>query len=855
MTIQDRLNRGLFLMDGAMGTQIHERNPPPEAWGAYADCPEWLCHSAPEIIRDIHMSYFRAGSDAVETNTFGASAITLEEFGLASSSKRLSREAAHIARTAADRVAAEDGIPRFVWGSIGPGSKLPTLGQVGFQELRDAYVVQMEGVLEGGADGLLIETCQDLLQVKAALVAAEMVLSNFQQSPRPGLYVSVTVEKSGAMLTGSSIGAVVASLLPFSVDILGLNCATGPDGMVSHLEYLSRHWPRLIACMPNAGLPELRNDKVFYPLNPTGFADVFAPIVRDVGIHVAGGCCGTSPAHIAALKAALAGYAPCAVEDRLTSTPEQASSIFSPMDLDQSPPPLYIGERANATGSKKFRDLLLAENLDAAFQVLSDQEEAGAHLLDLSVAYAGRDERNDMNELVSRAARECRLPLMIDTTQLDVMEAALQRYGGRMVINSVNFEDGEERAAQIVRLARRYGAALVGLTIDESGMAMTAPRKVDVAKRLIEFCVSHGLNEADLMIDVLTFTVGSGDDGLRTAALEIESAIHQIKRAWPAVRTVLGLSNISFGLKPAARKVLNSVFLNRAVRAGLDACIVNTAGILPMTDIPDTAQAAANRLLDNDWTTANIDPLEAYIQFFEDEGSHLQAAASQQAETLTPEQMVLNALLKGRANWLDEAIPELLKTHSAEDILDNNLIAGMQEVGRLFNDGILQLPFVLKSAEVMRRAVDMLKPHMKKGSTGGRGTIVLATVAGDVHDIGKNLVDIILSNNGYTVINLGVKIPVEDMIAAVKKYNPDVLGMSGLLVKSVQIMKENLRAMNAAGIHIPVALGGAALTPDYVAQECQPVYAGVVRYCRDAFDNLELMRELQSPAGAKRAGD
>ncbi|HAL92478.1 MAG TPA: methionine synthase, partial [Verrucomicrobia bacterium] len=731
MAIKDFLKKNLLLVDGAMGTQIQNRTPGAEEWGTYEGCNEWLNLSAPEIIRDIHAAYFAAGSDAVETNSFGSSPVTLGEYRLAARAKEISRAASQIARSAADAAAAKDGKPRFVLGSVGPGTRLATLGQISFDDLYGGYQEQMGGLLEGGADGVLIETCQDLLQIKAAVAAATQVMG-----PRTDklIYVSVTVETTGTLLVGSSIWAVMAALEPYPIDVLGLNCATGPEAMKRHLEAMAKQWRGGIGCMPNAGLPTLRNGQVHYPLDPKSYTQAFAPIVKELGLNIAGGCCGTTPEHIRELRKAL-GEAK-APSPRSVQTVDQVGSVFAPMDLTQEPRPLYVGERANATGSKKFRDALLAENLDAAFDLLTEQDNGVAHVLDLSVAYAGRNEIADMSTLVARAARECRLPLMVDSTQIDVVEAALKLYGGRMLVNSIHFESGEEKAEKLVELARRFGAGLVALTIDETGMAMTAQRKVEIAGRLIEFCEKRGLRRGDLLIDTLTFTVCSGDGTLRDAAKETVEAIRRTHAEFPGVRTILGLSNISFGLKPPARKVLNTVFLDRCVKAGMDACIINTSTLVPLTDLAPAAVKLAEKLLDNDATDG--DPLENYIQHFEAAVPEAEAGGAGAAQS--PAERVAAALIKGKAALLETAIPALLAEMPAEDILNGHLIPAMKEVGRLFNDGILQLPFVLKSAEVMKKAVDLIRPHLKAGQASSSGKMVIGTVAGDVHDIGKNLV-------------------------------------------------------------------------------------------------------------------
>jgi 5-methyltetrahydrofolate--homocysteine methyltransferase len=840
MNLLDEIRKRVFLMDGAMGTQIQARNIPADAWQGKDGCNELLNLTAPDIIRSIHEAYFEAGSDAVETNTFGASPVTLGEYDLSDKAFEINRAAAKLAREAADKYSTHQQ-PRFVFGSIGPGTKLPTLGQIPFDTLCGSFQKQIEGLLDGGAYGILFETCQDILQIKAGLVAYDKVVGQKHSVP---LYVSVTVEQTGTLLIGSSISAVVATLLPFPVDILGLNCATGPDAMRIHLDYLAQNWPGFIACMPNAGLPQMKDGKVSYPLGPFAFGAALGKLTRDVGLDVIGGCCGTTPEHIQKLRLAIDGIP---VVRRQTNRPEQVSSVFSPVDLTQEPPPLYIGERANATGSKKFRDALLADNYDSAFAILIEQEEVGAHVVDLSCAYAGRDEAKDIQILTARAGRECRIPIMIDTTQADVAEEALKLYGGRAIVNSINFESGEERSSRVAEMARRYGAALVCLTIDETGMAMNAERKVSIAKRLVDFCEKHGLRRGDLFIDALTFTIGSGDDNLRNCAVETIEAIRRIKSEIPGVRTLLGLSNISFGLKPAGRKVLNAVFLDKCLKAGLDSCIINVATIAPLNQIPYGAVKVAEALLNNDRSVG--DPLENFINFFEtvvEESEAVKAAKS-------PEETLADAVIKGRVPVLAEVIPVLLKSYKAEDILNKLLIPAMQEVGRLFNEGILQLPFVLKSAEVMKKAVDMIKPYMQKDeSASGRGTMVIATVAGDVHDIGKNLVDIILSNNGFKVVNLGTKVPVEQMMAAVREHKADVLGMSGLLVKSAAIMAENMKALEASDIRIPIFLGGAALTPGFVANDCQPKYSKPVVYCKDAFDGLTRMRERSEKGGLEK---
>jgi 5-methyltetrahydrofolate--homocysteine methyltransferase len=848
MKLKERLKTGPLLLDGAQGTFLQGCDITPEQWGDVEGCNEWLNLSAPDVIRGLHRAYFEAGSDAVETNTFGSSPVTLGEYNLSDRAYEINKAAASLARECADEYSTPEQ-PRYVFGSIGPGTKLPSLGHILFDELMAAYKIQIQGLLDGGVDGLIIETCQDPLQIKAALAAADDVLGPDSDIVR---YVSVTVEATGTLLVGTSPAAAAAILAPYPIDVLGLNCATGPEAMEHHLDTFNQLWPTALACMPNAGLPEARADgAVHYPLQPEEFALKVGELAREYGLAVVGGCCGTTPKHISELRKQFSKpWKNEGVEAQPPSkgwklrepakAPQQATSLFSAIDLTQDPAPLYIGERANATGSRKFRDTLLADDYENAFHILTEQEETGAHVLDLSCGYAGRDERRDIAVLVPRMARECTAPMMIDSTSADVIEDALKFYGGRAMINSINFEDGGERAERVVPMAKRYGASLVALTIDEKGMAMNADEKFAVAKRLVELCVERGLKAEDLLIDPLTFTICSGDDTLRDAAFQTLEAIRRIKAGLPGVRTMLGLSNISFGLKPALRKVLNSVFLSQAIEAGMDACIINVASIVPLNQIPDDLRKGAEALLAND--QSNGDPLENYINLLETVVEEDETAVAERPAN----EVLADAIIRGKLPWLNDCIPPLLEEHAAEELLNTMMLPAMKEVGRLFNDGIMQLPFVLKSAEVMKRAVDMIKPYMKTTEADDKVPLfVIGTVAGDVHDIGKNLVGIILSNNGFDVVDLGIKVPVEQMMDAVKKHNAAALGMSGLLVKSTAIMAENMKVLEHAGFETPVLLGGAALSEEFVHDACRPHYSGQVLYCKDAFAGLAAMQTLK----------
>ncbi|HOO76373.1 MAG TPA: homocysteine S-methyltransferase family protein [bacterium] len=825
----------MLILDGAMGTQIQATRIPERSWRGKRGCNEILNLTAPEVIRGIHAAYFAAGSDAVETNTFGASGLVLAEYGLAGQTREINRAAALLAREA---VRGASGKARYVLGSLGPGTKLPSLGQVSFDELRESYLPQLEGLLEGGVDGIIVETCQDPLQIKAVLDAFRAVGG---EDPEPVLYVSFTIETTGSMLVGTSIPAVVAALEAYPIDILGLNCALGPTGMRPHLEYLRRKWSRRTACMPNAGMPELRDGRTVYPLEPEEFARRLGTIVRECSLDSAGGCCGTGPAHIAALVEELRGYRPSGV--LISGETEAVASLYEEVALTQEPRPLYIGERGNATGSKKFRDALLADDFDRGLEIMKSQEDLGVHLLDLSCAYAGRDEVRDLPILTAMAARECRAPLVIDSTIPAAVEAALKHYGGRAVINSVNLEEGEEKARRVVSLARRFGAALICLCIDENGMARSVAEKLATARRLVALCEKGGMERGSLLVDPLTFSIASGDPALADSARTTAAAIGEIKRALPGVRTVIGLSNVSFGLRGEARSALNAIFLDRCLGQGLDACIVNIAAFQALPEVPGEVRELGRRLLDND--TAHGDPLENYLARFS--GSAPSDSGSDR-EPDDPSERLRRLIVRGRTVGLAETVDELCRSIAPEKVLNRIMVPSMQEVGRLFNEGTLQLPFVLKSAEVMKAAVDKLQPHFAGSRPRSRRVLVLATVAGDVHDIGKNLVKIILSNNGIDVIDLGTRVPAEKIIEAIREYSPQAVGMSGLLVKSVATMVENLKALAAAGISTPVLLGGAALTPEFVRDSCQPEYPGPVVYCRDAFDSLAYLERGAVPS-------
>jgi 5-methyltetrahydrofolate--homocysteine methyltransferase len=833
----------VIIFDGAMGTQIQGLDISEKEWAGKTGCNEILNLTAPGKIARIHSDYYAAGSEVVETNTFGANRIVLAEYGLQEQARAINRAAAEIARRAAAAASGEK--PRFVAGSMGPGTKLISLGQTDFATLHNSYLEQALGLIEGGADLLVLETCQDLLQIKTALLACRDAMAEL--AAHLPIAVSVTVETTGTLLVGSEISAVLAALAPYQIDILGLNCATGPEAMRPYIKEICQQFPGAVLCQPNAGLPQNVNGEMVYTLPEKDFVRHLSAMVQEEGVQLVGGCCGTNPGFIRLLAQNLASAEP---RPRQPQPAAAVASLFSGMALRQEPAPFFVGERANTNGSKIFREYLLANDWDGLVSVGLDQQKTGAHGLDLCVAYTGRDENADMCEAVSRFATRVQLPLFIDSTDVSVLEKALQRYGGRAVINSINLEDGEERADKICQLARRYGAGLIALTIDEQGMALEVERKLAVAKRLYDIAVNrHGLQPQDLIFDTLTFTLGSGDATLKPAGIGTLEGIRRVKSELPGVFTILGVSNISFGLAPNSREILNSVFLAEAVKAGLDMAIVNVKKIIPLYQI---SAADLEHCLNLIYNRGGENPLFAFIEHFE------QKAGIKNEEQTDESQLPLTERIRGRViqgnrSGFEPMLMEALQSLSALEIINTLLIPAMKTVGDLFGSGKMQLPFVLQSAEVMKFAVDKLQPFMDKSSEQSQTSLVLATVRGDVHDIGKNLVDIILTNNGYKVYNLGIKCEIETMIQKALEVKADAIGMSGLLVKSTAVMKENLEELQRRGLRLPVMLGGAALTRSYVEEICGPLYDAPVVYCTDAFEGLTTMGLIKEATLVKPA--
>ncbi|BBC96987.1 methionine synthase [Streptomyces griseofuscus] len=848
--LREALATRVVVADGAMGTMLQAQEPTLDDFQQLEGCNEILNLTRPDIVRSVHEAYFAVGVDCVETNTFGANHSALGEYDISDRVHELSESGARVARETADAFTARDGRPRWVLGSMGPGTKLPTLGHAPYPTLRDAYQANAEGLIEGGADALLVETTQDLLQTKASVIGARSALAALGLDLP--VIVSVTVETTGTMLLGSEIGAALTALEPLGIDMIGLNCATGPAEMSEHLRYLARNARIPLSCMPNAGLPVLGKDGAHYPLTAPELADAQETFVREYGLSLVGGCCGTTPEHLRQVVERVRGLTPPARDPR----PEPgAASLYQSVPFRQDTSYLAIGERTNANGSKKFREAMLEARWDDCVEIAREQIREGAHMLDLCVDYVGRDGVADMAELAGRLATASTLPIVLDSTEVNVIEAGLERLGGRAVINSVNYEDGdgpESRFAKVTGLARRHGAALIALTIDEDGQARTVENKVAIAERLIEDLTGNwGILESDILIDTLTFTICTGQEESRKDGVATIEAIRELKKRHPDVQTTLGLSNISFGLNPAARILLNSVFLDECVKAGLDSAIVHASKILPIARFSEEEVQTALDLI-YDRRAEGYDPLQKLMQLFEGAtAKSLKAGKAEELAALPLEERLKRRIIDGERNGLEADLDTALRERPALDIVNETLLDGMKVVGELFGSGQMQLPFVLQSAEVMKAAVAHLEPHMEKSDADGKGTIVLATVRGDVHDIGKNLVDIILSNNGYNVVNLGIKQPVSAILEAAEEHRADVIGMSGLLVKSTVIMKENLEELNQrdlAGTY-PVILGGAALTRAYVEQDLHEIYQGEVRYARDAFEGLRLMDAL---IGVKR---
>ena len=837
--IRKLIKERVLVIDGAMGTMIQSMIIPMDAWKGKVGCNEILNIGAPDIIRSIHEKYAQAGADLIKTNTFGAIPWVLDEYGISDMAYQLSKAGAQLVKQVCDKYSTPEK-PRFVAGSIGPGTKLPSLGHIHYDQMYEGYKITAKGLIDGGVDIFLLETFQDPLQIKAAIHAVQDASKEVGKDIP--VMVSATIELTGTMLIGTDVQTLVAILQPFDIFSLGFNCGTGPDQIQQHLKTLSQIWDKPISIHSNAGLPENRGGQTYYPMGAEEFAQKESRFLDFDGVSIVGGCCGTTPAHIKALSEKVKGRRPKPPKGK---QPRSLASLYSVQPLKQEPPPFIVGERTNATGSKKFRELLLKEDYDAILSIAQDQVKAGSHALDVSVNFAGRDEIKDMKAVISRFNEKVPVPLMPDSTQPKALEEALKLIGGRPILNSANLEDGEEKFNRVCQLARRFGAAVVLLTIDEKGMAKTTERKVEVAERMFRLATEkHGLHPEDIVFDVLTFTVGSGDEEYRDAAVQTIEAIKQIKERHPEVGFVLGISNVSFGLDTTARKYLNSVFLHHCVKAGLTMAIINPKHLIPYHRISEEDRKVCENLLFNVWENGE-DPLFRFIQHFSKAKERETGSQEDELKNLPIEERIKKLLMDGDKEKLIKAVEEARHTISPEKIINEILIDGMKVIGELFGEGKMQLPFVLQSAEAMKAAVDYLNQYLPKKKKDKQATIILGTVKGDVHDVGKNLVDIILTNNGFKVVNLGIKVELEQFVEAYRKHNADAIGMSGLLVKSTLEMKNNLEQMKKMGINVPVLLGGAALNRSFVEEYCRPVYDGPVFYCRDAFDGIEAMSRIE----------
>ncbi len=835
--IGKRLREKVLVLDGAMGTSVMAAALTPDDYHGHEGCHDYLVLSRPDVIAAIHAGYLQAGCDIIETDTFGAQGLELAQHGLRERTCEINRAAAALARGIAADFAA-GGRPRYVAGSIGPGSRLPSLQQAGFADLEESYYPQAMGLFDGGVDLFQVETCQDMLQAKAALRALFRVFR--ERGAAKPVCLMVTLEKN-RMLLGTDIATALATFLPFPLLAFGVNCGTGPGEMAEAVHALAGASPFPLAVMPNAGLPKFHAGRYVYDLEPAPFAASLRAFAMEEGAAVVGGCCGTSAAHIRALADAVGGLSP--KPRRKPSPRPMATSLFAAQELRVKPGPLIVGERTNATGSKAFREALLADDLDAMLAVAQDQEREGAHLLDLNVAFAGRDESRDMGRAAARLNSRSRLPLMLDSASIPALEAGLKSCAGRAVINSVNLEDGGARARAILALARDFGAAVVCLAIDEQGMARERGRKVEVLERLHALALDSGLRSRDLFLDPLTFTLASGDPGLAAAGRETLAALPLLKKRLPASHTLLGVSNISYGLLPAARRVINAVFLFHAVRSGLDAAIFHAGRLLPLNRIdPRELRLAEDLIFDR--RVPGRDPLRAVLEHFQGSKGGPAPVMERKAD---PAQSLRAAVLDGNAAALEKDLDRLAGRMPALAVVHDVLLPAMAEVGRLFAKGMMQLPFVLQAAEVVKAALDLLEPRLPKAGRRLRGSMLLATVKGDVHDIGKNLVDIILRSNGFRVVNLGVNQGGEEIAAAVRRHRPGHVGLSALLVRSTLEMENVLRHLRREGVRVPVICGGAALTPAFVEAALKPAYGGKVSYAADAFAAIKIM------SGAKPA--
>ncbi|QOY52052.1 methionine synthase [Candidatus Sulfurimonas baltica] len=839
--ILNTIKKRPLIIDGALGTQLQQRDDqiPTEAWEGNEGCNELLNVTAPQVLSEIAHAYLTSGADFITTNTFGSFSWVLDEYQIGNRAYELTKAGAAIVKNECEKFSTPEH-PRFVLGSVGPGTKLPSLGHIAYDEMYEGYTEFCLALIDGGVDVFLLETCQDPLQIKAALHACQEA-SNQRGVDIP-IMVSVTIELSGTMLIGTDAGTIATILEPFDILSLGFNCGTGPEQVLKHVKTLSELWGKPISVHANAGLPQNRGGYTYYPMGPEEFTDKQEEFLKYDGVCFLGGCCGTTPQHIRALVNRVQNQKP---KEATGSHPNSIASLFNTTTLIQEPSPLLMGERSNATGSKAFRELLLEENYEGTLSVAQQQVRAGAHVIDVNVGFAGRDETKDMNAVMGMYNQKIALALMPDSTQTSGLETALKNIGGKPILNSVNLEDGEEKFDEVCRLAKKYGTALVCLTIDEVGMAKTVKDKLAIADRIIDLATTrHAIKKENLIFDVLTFTLGSGDEEYFDAAINTIEAIRELRLKHPEVGATLGLSNISFGLDKDARPYLNSMFLHHCIKAGLTSVIINVQHIIPINKISQEDQDICDNLIFN--KKPNGEALFEFIEHFSTKEAIDTGAEDEAYLAMSYEEKIAKLLMDGDKERMLPLVEEARHKIAPQKIVNEILIDAMKVVGELFGSGQMQLPFVLQSAETMKKTVDYLNPYLPKIDKEVDITLALGTVKGDVHDVGKNLVDIILSNNGYKVINLGIKVDIDSFISALKESNATAIGMSGLLVKSTQVMKENLEILKSQGFSVPILLGGAALTRTFIDDFCRPLYDGPIFYCKDAFDGVTAMSRIEA---------
>jgi 5-methyltetrahydrofolate--homocysteine methyltransferase len=850
----DAIARGIVVFDGAMGTTLQRMQLAGELtvkdFEGRQGCNEILSLTRPDVVSGVHRSYFEVGCDVVETNTFGGSRPKLEEFELGARVAEVNEQAARIARAEADRAQRGDGRRRYVAGSLGPSGFLPSssdpdLGRVSPAELMEIYREQTVPLLRGGVDCIIAETAQDLLELRSQIFGARQAMQEIGRSVP--VIAQITLDPSGRMLLGTEPLSAAVMIAACGADVMGLNCSTGPREMVDPLRALAEHVPLPLSCQPNAGIPENREGVAVYPLQPGELAEYLARFVRDFRLAVVGGCCGTTPVHLKQVVEAIRGTGAARKPPKRVP---MLSSGLKAVALHQEPRPLIIGERVNSQGSRKMKELLLANDITGILGVAREQVEGGAHALDVCVALTERaDELETMTRVVRVLSGQIEAPLCIDSTEPEVVAAALEWLPGIGIVNSVHLERGWEKIDRMFPLLKQYGACTVAMAIDEKGMALTRDRKLEVARRIYERALKDGLQPWQLLFDVLTFTLATGDEQYKNSAVETIEGIGLVKEKLPGALTVLGVSNVSFGLAKQTRPILNSVFLTHCLKAGLDAAIINPRDVLPWNEIPAEARQLAEDLV----LARRDDALARLIEHFESKGP-AKAAAQEERQFDTPEARLHHMIVDRQQKGLIEAIDACLKTRSAVGVINDVLLGAMKEVGDRFGAGELILPFVLQSAEVMKKAVAYLEQFMEKNDSYSRGTVVLATVFGDVHDIGKNLVKTILSNNGYTVHDLGKQVPVDRIVDTAAEKKADAIGLSALLVSTSRQMPLVVQEMDRRGLKLPILIGGAAINRKYgwrtaYVEGTNRLYEGGVYYCRDAFEGLDTMNVLQDGDG------